>query len=89
MRLFQSFKLHIIQFKQIIMKKLRIYIALFTAILFFGNNLAEAQTNQQSKEKKGMSKKAKGAVIGGVSGAAAGRVIAGKNGGTKGPSLVG
>lgn len=72
-----------------IMKKLRIYIALFAAVLFFGNNQAEAQTNQESKEKKGMSKKAKGAVIGGVSGAAAGRVIAGKNGGTKGAVIGG
>ena len=63
--------------------------AILTSILFFGSNLAEAQTTTKEQPKKGMSKKAKGAIIGGVGGAAAGRVIAGKNGGTKGAIIGG
>jgi uncharacterized protein YcfJ len=70
------------------MRKLRIYVAILTSVLFFGSNLTEAQTTTQ-QPKKGVSKKAKGAIIGGVGGAVAGRVIAGKNGGTKGAVIGG
>lgn len=66
------------------MKTIKIYIALFFAFTLLNTEVAEAQTT----EKKGVSKKAKGAVIGGVGGAVAGRVIAGKNGGTRG-AIVG
>lgn len=66
------------------MKTIKIYFALIFAFTFLNSGLAEAQTTQ----KRGVSKKAKGAVIGGVGGAVAGRVIAGKNGGTRG-AIVG
>lgn len=71
------------------MKKLKLYLAVLASALLLGSNAAEAQTTTKEAPKKGMSKKAKGAVIGGVGGAAAGRVIAGKNGGTKGAIIGG
>lgn len=71
------------------MKKLRIYTFLLASALLLGSKAAEAQTSTREAPKKGVSKKAKGAVIGGVGGAVAGRVIAGKNGGTKGAIIGG
>ncbi|MGV3504878.1 MAG: glycine zipper 2TM domain-containing protein [Adhaeribacter sp.] len=71
------------------MKKIRLYTVLFASALLLGSYAAEAQTTTKETPKKGVSRKAKGAVIGGVGGAAAGRVIAGKNGGTKGAIIGG
>lgn len=71
------------------MKNLQVYIATVFALILLSSNPAQSQTtNQTEPEKKGWSKKAKGAVIGGATGATAGRVIAGKRGGTRG-AIVG
>ena len=61
---------------------------LFALFLLSGNQAQAQDTKQTDPEKKGWSKKAKGAVIGGATGAAAGRVVAGKKGGTRG-AIVG
>ena len=61
---------------------------LFALFLLIGNPAQSQETKQNDPEKKGWSKKAKGAVIGGATGAAAGRVVPGKNGGTRG-AIVG
>lgn len=72
------------------MKTLKIYITVLFASLFMGSNaLAQDNTPADNGKKKGWSKKAKGAVVGGVGGAAAGRVIAGKRGGTRAAILGG
>ena len=71
------------------MKKIQAYIIMLFALFLLSGNQAQAQdTKQTDPEKKGWSKKAKGAVIGGATGAAAGRVVAGKKGGTRG-AIVG
>ncbi|WP_051360089.1 YMGG-like glycine zipper-containing protein [Adhaeribacter aquaticus] len=62
------------------MKNIRLYIAVLFSTVILGGSVAEAQTTQP-QQKKGWSKKAKGAAIGGAGGAVAGRVI---GGGTKG-----
>ncbi len=59
------------------MKNLRLYFAVVAAILFLGSNAAFAQSDTKT-EKKGWSRKGKGAAIGAGTGAAAGAVIAGK-----------
>lgn len=70
------------------MKNLRLYFAVAAATLFLGSNTAFAQTDTQAP-KKGWSKKAKGAAIGGGSGAAAGAIIAGKGDRAKGAVIGG
>lgn len=71
------------------MKILQVYItALFAFLLLRGNPVLAQDYKQTEPEQKGWSKKAKGAVIGGATGAAAGRVVAGKRGGTRG-AIVG
>lgn len=66
------------------MKTLKIFLVMFLSVVFLGGNLVQAQDNKE-KEKKGWSKKAKGAAIGGASGVAAGALI----GGTKGAIIGG
>ncbi|GEO04727.1 hypothetical protein AAE02nite_23910 [Adhaeribacter aerolatus] len=71
------------------MKNIQIYLTILFAFFLLNSQSAQAQdTKQKEPEKKGWSKKAKGAVIGGATGATAGRVIAGKRGGTRG-AIVG
>lgn len=70
------------------MKNIRLYFAVAAAMLFLGNNAALAQSDTQP-QKKGWSKKAKGAAIGGGSGAAAGAIIAGKGDRGKGAVIGG
>ena len=59
------------------MKNIRLYFAVAAAMLFLGSNAALAQSTTQP-EKKGWSRKGKGAAIGAGTGAAAGAIIAGK-----------
>jgi hypothetical protein len=59
------------------MKNLRLYFAMVAAMLFLGSNTAFAQSDTGA-EKKGWSRKGKGAAIGAGTGAAAGAIIAGK-----------
>ena len=71
------------------MKNIQVYLVMLFALFLLSGSPAQAQeTKQPDPEKKGWSKKAKGAVIGGATGAAAGRVVAGKKGGTRG-AIVG
>ncbi|WP_066509526.1 glycine zipper domain-containing protein [Rufibacter sp. DG15C] len=68
------------------MKKLKIVTIMLCSVFFLGGSITETQAQDtQKKEKKGWSKKAKGAVIGGAGGAAAGAVV----GGTKGAVIGG
>ncbi|RNI25657.1 glycine zipper 2TM domain-containing protein [Rufibacter latericius] len=53
---------------------------LYSVFVLGGSVTNEAQAQEVKKEKKGWSKKAKGAVIGGAGGATAGAIV----GGTKG-----
>lgn len=69
------------------MKNIRLHVAVAAAILFLGSTTASAQTDTKP-EKKGWSRKGKGAVIGAGSGAAAGAFIAGKGDRGKG-ALIG
>ncbi|WP_205499736.1 glycine zipper domain-containing protein [Rufibacter psychrotolerans] len=63
------------------MKNLKIALTMLCSVVVLGSSVPyEAQAQEVKKEKKGWSKKAKGAVLGGAGGAAAGAVI----GGTKG-----
>lgn len=72
------------------MKNLRLYFAVAAAMLFLGSNAAFAQgSNDGTPPKKGWSRKAKGAAIGGGSGAAAGAIIAGKGDRGKGAIIGG
>jgi osmotically inducible lipoprotein OsmB len=71
------------------MKNIKLYLTILFALFLLTGNQAQAQNTKQTEpQKKGWSKKAKGAVIGGATGAAAGRVVAGKHGGTRG-AIVG
>ncbi|WP_210486203.1 glycine zipper domain-containing protein [Rufibacter aurantiacus] len=63
------------------MKNLKISLVMLCSVLVLGGSVThEAQAQEVKKERKGWSKKAKGAVIGGAGGATAGAIV----GGTKG-----
>jgi len=63
------------------MKDLKIYVAMLCSVFVLGGSVAEVQAQDtKKKEKKGWSRKAKGATIGGVGGAAAGAVVGGCKG---------
>lgn len=66
------------------MKPLKVYIAMLSAVVMLGSAVSDA--NAQTRQ--GMSRKGKGAIIGGGSGAVAGAVIAGKGDRGKG-ALIG
>lgn len=69
------------------MKNIRLYTAMAAAIFFLGSQPASAQSDTKT-EKKGWSRKGKGAAIGAGTGAAAGAVLAGKGDRGKG-ALIG
>ena len=81
------------------MKKVQLIFILLLSVFLLETNPAQAQgkdDDNPKKEKKGMSKKGKGAIIGGVGGAVGGAVIGGKKGaviggaaGTVGGAAVG
>jgi len=58
------------------MKVFKVFVIMLLAFVMLGSNLAQAQT----EPKKGWSKKAKGAAIGGGTGAVAGAVLGGGKG---------
>ncbi|UOG75673.1 YMGG-like glycine zipper-containing protein [Hymenobacter tibetensis] len=60
------------------MKTFKIYVTMLSAALMLGGTLAAPEAAAQTATRKGWSKKAKGAAIGGGTGAVAGAVIAGK-----------
>ncbi|SHL16777.1 YMGG-like glycine zipper-containing protein [Hymenobacter psychrotolerans] len=60
------------------MKTLKIYVAMLSAVLMLGGTVASPEVQAQTK--KGWSKKAKGAAIGGGAGAATGAVVGGGKG---------
>ena len=64
------------------MKTLKIYVATLSAVLMLGGTVAspEVQAQTETKAKKGWSRKAKGAAIGGGAGAATGAVVGGGKG---------
>ncbi|WP_207432234.1 YMGG-like glycine zipper-containing protein [Sabulibacter ruber] len=63
------------------MKNLKIAFTMLCSVVILGGSMThEAQAQEVKKEKKGWSKKAKGAVIGGTGGAAAGAIIGGGKG---------
>lgn len=66
------------------MKTIKIYAAMLSAVLMLSSTVSASDAAAQS----GMSRKGKGAIIGGGSGAAAGAVIAGKGDRGKG-ALIG
>ena len=66
------------------MKTLKIYVAMLFAVLMLGGTVAAPEVAAQST-KKGWSKKAKGAAIGGGAGVLGGAVV----GGTKGAIIGG
>ena len=62
------------------MKNIKLYLILIFALFLLSGNQAQAQNTKQTEpQKKGWSKTAKGAVIGGVAGAAGGAIINKKN----------
>lgn len=65
------------------MKTLKIYVAMMSAVLMLGGTVAAPEVAAQTK--KGWSKKAKGAAIGGGAGVIGGAVV----GGTKGAIIGG
>jgi len=81
------------------MKKVNLILAGFTMVFFLNAGTVHAQSSQHDKdnhEKKGMSKKGKGAIIGGVGGAVGGAILGGGKGaviggaaGTVGGAAVG
>ena len=81
------------------MKKLQYVFAILVAAFVLETNNLQAQTKDDDnpkEEKKGMSKKGKGAIVGGVGGAVGGAIIGGKKGaviggaaGTAGGAAVG
>ncbi|MBK0403609.1 hypothetical protein I5M27_11470 [Adhaeribacter sp. BT258] len=81
------------------MKNLRICLSLVLTVLFLNTGSLQAQgkdDDNPKNEKKGMSKKGKGAIIGGGAGAVGGAIIGGKKGaviggaaGTVGGAAVG
>lgn len=81
------------------MKNLKICLSLLLTVLFLETGTLQAQHSDQDKhkkEKKGMSNKGKGAIIGGTAGVVGGAVIGGKKGaiiggaaGTVGGAAVG
>jgi osmotically inducible lipoprotein OsmB len=63
------------------MRKIQIFIAMLLTSLILDAGVVRAQeNNSQEKEKKGMSKKGKGALIGTGAGAATGAIVGGKKG---------
>lgn len=62
------------------MKTLKGYITLFSAVLLLGATAAPQTAEAQTAPKKGWSKKAKGAAIGGGAGAVTGAVLGGGKG---------
>ncbi|WP_192821629.1 YMGG-like glycine zipper-containing protein [Rufibacter sp. LB8] len=63
------------------MKNLKISLVMLCSVFMLGGAANETQAQDtKKKEKKGWSKKAKGAVLGGAGGAAAGAVIGGGKG---------
>ncbi|WP_198001441.1 YMGG-like glycine zipper-containing protein [Nibribacter ruber] len=63
------------------MKNLKIATIMLCSVFFLGGSITETHAQDtKKKEKKGWSRKAKGAVIGGAGGAAAGAVIGGGKG---------
>ncbi|MGV3540418.1 MAG: YMGG-like glycine zipper-containing protein [Rufibacter sp.] len=63
------------------MKNLKIYLTMLCAVFVLGGSVAEVQAQDtKKKEKKGWSRKAKGAVIGAAGGATAGAIVGGKKG---------
>jgi osmotically inducible lipoprotein OsmB len=63
------------------MKDLKIALVMLGSAFLLGSTMPqEAQAQEVKKEKKGWSKKAKGAVIGGAGGAATGAILGGKKG---------
>ena len=67
------------------MKTLKIYITMLSAVLMLGGTVTTPEAAAQTKTKKGWSKKAKGAAIGGGAGIVGGAVV----GGTKGAIIGG
>ncbi|TGE13878.1 YMGG-like glycine zipper-containing protein [Hymenobacter elongatus] len=65
------------------MKTFKLYMSMLVAVLMLSSNFNDAQA--QTQQKKGWSKKAKGAAIGGGAGAVGGAVV----GGTKGAIIGG
>jgi uncharacterized protein YcfJ len=68
------------------MKTIKVYVAMLSAVLMLGSTVSASDATAQTRQ--GMSRKGKGAIIGGGTGAAAGAVIAGKGDRGKG-ALIG
>jgi osmotically inducible lipoprotein OsmB len=62
------------------MKTLKIYAVMLSAVLVLGGTVTPSEVLAQTKTKKGWSRKAKGAAIGGGAGAATGAAIGGGKG---------
>ena len=62
------------------MKKIHLFLAMLLSVFLLETSAVQAQDQEPKKEKKGMSKKGKGAVIGGGAGAVGGAVVGGKKG---------